>query len=213
MSVQLLSGASADLLTVDPTSKAARVTLYNPDGSLVYPGTAPVVYRATSLMMALGTLASGSCIASLENPNASGKNVYLTRVSVVAGFSGTAAATNMGFGVSRSTGTGAAGTGSKATTAIAKRNPNDAANSVCTFRYGPTAITGFTNDTPGDFRSFFLNHQNGSPFDVEPLADLPHNAYAMDGTLILPATAWTLFTRTISVAGSTVAVNLEWVEA
>jgi hypothetical protein len=33
MPVQLISGASNHLLTVDPTSKAARVTLYGPDGT------------------------------------------------------------------------------------------------------------------------------------------------------------------------------------
>lgn len=31
------SGASTDQLSIDPTSKAARVTLYNPDGSLQVP--------------------------------------------------------------------------------------------------------------------------------------------------------------------------------
>lgn len=33
MSVSIISGLGTDLLTVDPTSKAARVTLYNTDGS------------------------------------------------------------------------------------------------------------------------------------------------------------------------------------
>jgi len=35
MSAEIKSGASPDLLVVDPVSKAARVTLYNQDGSLV----------------------------------------------------------------------------------------------------------------------------------------------------------------------------------
>jgi hypothetical protein len=32
MAIQLISGASSDILTIDPASKAARVTLYGPDG-------------------------------------------------------------------------------------------------------------------------------------------------------------------------------------
>lgn len=41
------SGATSDLLTIDPTSKAARVTLYNSDGS--YNGEKPT-YRAATII-------------------------------------------------------------------------------------------------------------------------------------------------------------------
>jgi hypothetical protein len=41
------SGASSDLLTIDPTSKAARVTLYNSDGS--YNGE-KATYRAATII-------------------------------------------------------------------------------------------------------------------------------------------------------------------
>src|SRR5437870_522649 len=32
MAIQIISGASNDIQTIDPSSKAARVTLYGPDG-------------------------------------------------------------------------------------------------------------------------------------------------------------------------------------
>jgi hypothetical protein len=39
MAVEIKSGAGSDLQTIDPVSKSARTTLYNPDGSLVNPVT------------------------------------------------------------------------------------------------------------------------------------------------------------------------------
>lgn len=41
------SGATSDLLTIDPTSKAARVTLYNSDGSY---GLEKTTYRASTII-------------------------------------------------------------------------------------------------------------------------------------------------------------------
>lgn len=41
------SGASSDQMTVDPTSKAARVTLYNPDGT---PNAEKATYRASTII-------------------------------------------------------------------------------------------------------------------------------------------------------------------
>lgn len=48
MSVELKSGAGTDLQTVDPTSKAARVTLYNAAGAVVSPLVAADLTSGTS---------------------------------------------------------------------------------------------------------------------------------------------------------------------
>ena len=47
MSIEIVSGISTDKLTVDPTSKAARVTLYNSDGT--YSGE-KATYRASTII-------------------------------------------------------------------------------------------------------------------------------------------------------------------
>lgn len=47
MSVSIVSGASSDILTIDPLSKAARVTLYNADGA--YNGQ-KATYRASTII-------------------------------------------------------------------------------------------------------------------------------------------------------------------
>lgn len=47
MAVETKSGASADLLTVDPVSKAARVTIYNTDGTS---NSEKQTYRASTII-------------------------------------------------------------------------------------------------------------------------------------------------------------------
>jgi hypothetical protein len=47
MSISLVSGATSDVLTVDPTSKAARVSLYNIDGTY---GGEKATYRASTII-------------------------------------------------------------------------------------------------------------------------------------------------------------------
>ena len=47
MAVELKSGAASDLLTVDATSKAARVTLYNVDGT---PNAEKQTFRASTIV-------------------------------------------------------------------------------------------------------------------------------------------------------------------
>lgn len=47
MSAEIKSGASSDILTVDPISKAARVTLYNPDGTTIAKRS---TYRAATIV-------------------------------------------------------------------------------------------------------------------------------------------------------------------
>lgn len=47
MSAEIKSGASSDILTIDAVSKAARVTLYNPDGTA---NAEKATYRASTII-------------------------------------------------------------------------------------------------------------------------------------------------------------------
>jgi len=168
-------------------------------------------YMVSTNYMLLGTLAANSCIMSLNNPAASGKNIILKRVAAKLGFAGTAAATKVDYGLTRVTGTAAAGTAAKATTGIAKRNPG-VPDSIALFRNGPTAITGLTADTPADFKTTFANNQNGTPYWDELVCD-NQRRQETSPIVIVPGTGIAIFNRTIGVAGSGIAVDLEWDEA
>lgn len=78
------SGASSSTLTVDPTSNAAHVTIYDTAGTPVNPGYS--IYGAP-INVAPTTLTSGTVYWTMRNTGA--KNVYLRALSLcMAGWSG-----------------------------------------------------------------------------------------------------------------------------
>lgn len=162
-------------------------------------------YMATTKGMTLATLAADSVIAALPNPSTSGKVLRVTKVHAVGGFAGTAAATRVPFALTRATGTAAGGTGNAATTSIPRKSPASDA-SAALWRYGPAAVTGLTDDTPGDFSTGQINHQNGTPSEMVLFADKD------DPIVIAPGTSLAVRTRVISVAGTNLAINIEWEE-
>jgi hypothetical protein len=209
---KIQSGATADELTIDAASKAARVTLYDVNGIAVNSNAAPASYRSASGVMSLGTLASNSCFLALNNPVGSGKNLYIVRANIVLAMVGNTANTIVPLGMVRGTGTPAGGTGNKSGANIARRNPADAA-SIAQFYYGPAAITGLTDDAVGDVRSVMITNQNAALFEMELLGDIQHKEYFSDATIVPPGYSWCVRNRATSNAGSTIAVNLEWIEA
>jgi hypothetical protein len=96
------SGASADLLTVDPTSKALRASQYGPDGApLVY---ASLLDRAIANIRVLASAASTICsVWALRNTSAS-RILYITSLLLQGGFNGTGAATEQQWEVTKFTG-------------------------------------------------------------------------------------------------------------
>jgi len=88
MSIQIRSGATADLLTIDATPKAARVILYNAAGTAISVQsssrltnrTSPLVYRHVIVDNA-GQGGAYNYVA-LNNPAASGKRIALMSVEV-----------------------------------------------------------------------------------------------------------------------------------
>jgi hypothetical protein len=87
MSIQLRSGATTDLLTIDATSKAARVTLYNAAGAVISTQsttrltnrTSPLVFRHVIVDLA-GQSGGAYNFVALNNPAASGKRIALLSV-------------------------------------------------------------------------------------------------------------------------------------
>lgn len=161
--------------------------------------------------MELATLASGSVIFALNNPAGSGKNLIMKRMSAKVGFVGTPAATRVPIAINRATGTAAAGTGSKATSAIPKRSVGGA-DSVASLFYGPAAITGLTDvGTEGLIKSTVISHQVGTPLWDELIEDVK-NIQETDCLLIVPGTSLVARTAAISIAGSGISFDAEWCE-
>jgi len=212
MAVEIKSGVSADLLTIDATSKAARVTLYNTDGTPIIPATTPKIYYTTTAGMTLATLAANSCACALTNPAASGRVIYVLRCLITTCFSGTAAATYVPYTLSRGTGTPGGGTANKSGATIGKRNPSDD-NSIATFYYGPAAVTGLTDDSAANFAGCLIGHQVGQidSIDLLPIS-IKTNDYLRDGFIISAGTSLTLRNRLISVAGTNLTVTMVWAE-
>ncbi len=136
MSTKIVSGASADLLTVDPTSKAARVTLYDTAGNAIdAPPTGsymvPINIRQTAATAAAATV--------FAMRNSTGKTCYIRRIYLVQGFDGTSpAATTLRYGIARFS--AATPTGGSTIPIIKKRTSYTTSN-VTDVRFVDTGLT------------------------------------------------------------------------
>lgn len=211
MSTDVKSGASADLLTLGVTSRAFNVTEFLKDSAtMIYPTSAPKVYLTTTGIMNVSLLVAGDCMASLYTPS---RDIYILRVYLITAYVGAAdtAITYTDFGMARATGTAGGGSGTKATSAIGKRDTANS-NSSCTLSYGPTAITGLTDDTAGDLSSAVYGHHFGQVGWFEMLPHFNVDEYLRNG-LILPATnSLAIRLRTAAAATSIASVSFVWVE-
>jgi hypothetical protein len=137
------SGDSTDELTVDPTSKAARSTLYDSEGNPVFN---PFLGSYSARIEIIpSTLTDGTTYWSMRNLGAN--RVFINRLLLKIGFSGTAAATRSLFNIGRfSVATPTAGT---AITAVKKDNLHPA-TSVTDIRFAPGGLTttGVTFEAP-----------------------------------------------------------------
>lgn len=91
MATEIKSGASADLQTVDPTSKAARGTLYGVDGKLIYKRPTYEANIAVPHLVLSAAVALNSLVWALRY-NGTGI-LRVKSACLLAGFSGTAAVT------------------------------------------------------------------------------------------------------------------------
>jgi hypothetical protein len=110
------SGATADLLTIDPTSKAVRSTLYDAAGNPM--SQAAAAWSAHFPVRQSATTGAGAHVAYIRNTHAT-KKVYIERILVDSAFDGTGAATLMAYKVQK--GVSVSGTsGGTAVTALNK---------------------------------------------------------------------------------------------
>jgi len=103
MSVKIISGVDSTLLTIDPTSKAARVTLYDSAGNelLPIPTAAYLIGISPTRQTVIDT--AGGTFWAMRN-NTSGRVIYIRRILLIVSFDGTAAATTSRFDLARFSG-------------------------------------------------------------------------------------------------------------
>lgn len=168
-------------------------------------------YFGTTKAMDLGVLAADTPILALSNPAASGKNIIIKKLTARCLFIGVAALSKIAFGVTRATGTAAGGSGNASGATVGKRNPGNL-NAKALLRWGPAAITGLTPDAVNDVKTFLMVHQNVAPVEYVLMdgQDIPQTS---DPFVIVPGTSLAVYTRDASIAGSIVAVNVEWSES
>jgi hypothetical protein len=85
------SGASADLATIDPTSKALRVTLYDSAGNELVKEPSGGIYHLPVGLRLTAAVAAGSAVWAMRNGGT--RTIYITEIDLLFGFDGTAAAT------------------------------------------------------------------------------------------------------------------------
>jgi hypothetical protein len=143
---QIVSGASADIMTVDPTSKAARVSLYGPDGEpLLYGsnrdrGIASVAVRQTATSAA-------AVVAWALRSGTVGKTLYITRIWLQLWFDGTGAATEMRYELVKGTGCTAMSGGAVVTPLLKRSSANNPDADARVLDTGLT-LTGVSYGTP-----------------------------------------------------------------
>lgn len=135
------SGASADLLTIDPTSKAGRVTLYDSSGR--------EIYKASTGAYILGfqtrhttAAAAGVTVLNVKGPPT--KKARIERIAGIIGFDGTALAASgtLRYGLYR-------GSGAPVTTAGGSRVAPDPAEGKKRSTYPSWSLAEFAYDLNG----------------------------------------------------------------
>ena len=142
------SGATADLMTVDPTSKAARVTLYDSLGTELYP--APTgCYLAKLECRCTGAPAAGVTWFDLRGPPT--LKAYVRNLRGTVCFDGTALAASGTLRMGLYRGTGAATATGGAAITPSKKNSTYGAATVVNVQFDITGAglttTGITYET------------------------------------------------------------------
>lgn len=153
----LRSGATADELTIDPTSNAARATGYDSAGTELLPPPTGVYMLPFGIRYSAALAAAGKVWAMR---NGSTKTVYITRIQLSASFDGTGAATTVIYQFMRfSTATP---TGGNAQTVI-KKNSSYPASAIADARLTTGAalltVTSVVFESP--FADLGCQHQIG----------------------------------------------------
>lgn len=136
MAVQVFSGASSDILTIDPTSKAARVTLYDSNGNESNKPPTGCYMANVNIRQTAATIAGTTVWAML---NSGTLTAFLRHIRVAVSFDGTAsAATTLRYEIERFT--VATPSGGTLITPVKKRNSYPSP-SVGNVRFLDTGVT------------------------------------------------------------------------
>lgn len=132
------SGATSDQLTIDATSKAARITQYKTDGTLLKSETNKYMVTGSTSAIVAAALAANTTLMSLRNGGT--KNVHITRfrLSFTPATVGTSALVAGSIAWQRyNTATPTGGT----TRTVAKKNTSYEASTVVDVRDSNAALT------------------------------------------------------------------------
>jgi hypothetical protein len=198
---KIRSGATTDELTVDPTSKAARVTQYGALGTPVY-GSYVGAYM-TKIEIVPTTLNAGTTYFSMRNLGT--KDIHIHRILLYSSFSGVNAATRSIFEIERfTTATPTAGT---AQTAVKKATSFPTSN-VTDIRFAPGGLT-TTNVVFGDPFTL-VNVTNQLSYQTAFQIEYPEE---QDNRLILAANeGLCIRANTAIVAGAALLGSIDWDE-
>jgi len=145
MPIEVKSGATIDTLTVDPTSKAARVTQYKSDGAELFKTPTGSYFLPIPNQRLTAAIAVNSAIYAFRN--GASKVIKIKRIYLICGFDGTAAATTSCYQLQRFS--AATPSGGTALTAI-KKKTTLGASTIVDARYNYAAaltVTGITFET------------------------------------------------------------------
>ncbi len=152
-------------LTIDPTSKAARLELYDAAGNAIVPAPTIRSYVANVLIRQSATTAANNAVWALFNPSLT----TLVRIRAIGWahiFDGTNAAAGTTYAWNR---IGGLTTPSGGTAIVPTKKRSGDAASACTVRFLDTGLTlGTTIRTPTDgfFRSNLSINQTNSRYEV-----------------------------------------------
>lgn len=139
------SGASSDLWTIDGTSKAGRVTLYDPAGNEIFQRPPTGAYVLPINIRQTAATAANQLVWAMRLVTSS-RRVYIRQIVLACAFDGTAAASTSRYGISRCA--TATATGGTAIPVIKKRS-NYSTSDVTDARFLDTGLTiaGMTFET------------------------------------------------------------------
>lgn len=134
---QIQSGATADLLTIDPTSKAARVTPYDSSANEYSPFPSPGAYALPVNVRQTAATAANSTVWTMRN--GATKKMFFRRILLEIIFDGTAAAaTTLKYMLARFS--AATPTGGTSLTAV-KMQTTFSASTLADARFLDTGLT------------------------------------------------------------------------
>jgi hypothetical protein len=195
------SGASSDELTIDATSKAARSTLYDSQGTELLPP--PTGVYCLPFGFRLSAIASGK-IWAIRNLGA--LTVYITRIQMAAAFDGVAAASTVIYNLMRFN--LATPTGGTTMTVVKKNNafPSSVVTSAQFLSSAALTVAGITFEAA--FANLCCQHQ----VNANALLDLTFLEHPSRCFTLAPNEGLAVDLGAASVAGDSLSGIVEWFE-